>query len=134
MPVKLRPSSGTSFHSLQATSHALQPMQTEVSVKNPIRGWASAPYEPGHDSTRKPSTLIGSPPALDSFDPRSAHQIPARARYDSTSSRSSRPRGRRPGRISHVEALYSPMWTFESSPSPSRSLAESPLLYPSRPQ
>jgi hypothetical protein len=38
MPVNSRPSSGTSFHSLQATSQALQPMQTEVSVKNPIRG------------------------------------------------------------------------------------------------
>src|ERR1700737_4483314 len=29
---KLSPSSGTSFHSLQATSHALHPMQTDVSV------------------------------------------------------------------------------------------------------
>ena len=38
MPVRLSPSSGTAFHSLQATSQALQPMQTEVSVKNPIRG------------------------------------------------------------------------------------------------
>src|SRR4051794_13266615 len=37
MPVKLSPSSGTRFHSLQATSHALQPMHTDVSVKNPIR-------------------------------------------------------------------------------------------------
>src|SRR5579875_3243630 len=40
MPVNWRPSSGTWFHSLQATSHALQPMQTDVSVKNPIRGGA----------------------------------------------------------------------------------------------
>src|SRR5438067_4532817 len=38
IPVRFRPSSGTWFHSLQATSQALQPMQTEVSVKNPIRG------------------------------------------------------------------------------------------------
>ena len=37
------PSSGTWFHSLHATSHALQPMQTLVSVKNPTRGWASSP-------------------------------------------------------------------------------------------
>ena len=36
-PVKSRPSSGTSFHSLQATSHALQPMQIDVSVKKPTR-------------------------------------------------------------------------------------------------
>jgi hypothetical protein len=41
MPVKTRPSSGTRFHSLHATSHALQPMQTEVSVKKPMRGGAS---------------------------------------------------------------------------------------------
>ena len=40
--MKSRPSSGTSFHSLQATSHALQPMQTDVSVKKPTRSgsWA----------------------------------------------------------------------------------------------
>src|ERR1019366_1476705 len=40
IPVSSSPSSGTAFHSLQATSHALQPMHTEVSVKNPIRGGA----------------------------------------------------------------------------------------------
>src|SRR5665811_714386 len=37
-PRKSMPSSGTLFHSLQATSQALQPMQTVVSVKNPSRG------------------------------------------------------------------------------------------------
>jgi hypothetical protein len=37
------PSSGTRFHSLQATSQALQPMQTEVSVKKPTRGRAAWP-------------------------------------------------------------------------------------------
>src|SRR5689334_3378743 len=41
MPSRLNPSSGTPFHSLHATSHALQPMQMLVSVKNPIRGGAS---------------------------------------------------------------------------------------------
>jgi hypothetical protein len=35
------PSSGTRFHSLHATSQALQPMHTEVSVKKPTRlGWS----------------------------------------------------------------------------------------------
>ena len=34
---------GIWFHSLQATSHALQPMHTEVSVKNPTRGLACSP-------------------------------------------------------------------------------------------
>ena len=38
MPSRSKPDSGTAFHSLQATSQALQPMQTLVSVKNPIRG------------------------------------------------------------------------------------------------
>src|SRR3982751_539099 len=42
-PVQTRPSSGTRFHSLQATSQALQPMQTEVSVKKPTRSLASSP-------------------------------------------------------------------------------------------
>ena len=37
-----KPSSGTPFHSLQATSQALQPMQIEVSVKNPLRGGGAA--------------------------------------------------------------------------------------------
>src|ERR671931_864578 len=36
-PVQTIPSSGTRFHSLHATSQALQPMQTEVSVKKPTR-------------------------------------------------------------------------------------------------
>jgi hypothetical protein len=34
--------SGTWFHSLQATSQALQPMHSDVSVKKPIRGFASS--------------------------------------------------------------------------------------------
>src|ERR1051325_5755290 len=35
-PLKTKPSSGSWFHCLQATSQALQPMQTVVSVKNPV--------------------------------------------------------------------------------------------------
>src|SRR5436190_22850624 len=42
-PVQTSPSSGTRFHSLQATSQALHPMQTEVSVKKPTRSFASSP-------------------------------------------------------------------------------------------
>src|SRR4051794_5575810 len=37
IPDNASPSSGTWFHSLHAPSHALQPMQTLVSVKKPIR-------------------------------------------------------------------------------------------------
>src|SRR5947208_7644444 len=40
-PLNASPSSGTSFHSLHATSHALQPMHTLVSVKNPTRPCSS---------------------------------------------------------------------------------------------
>src|SRR2546421_7428525 len=36
MPVKNIPSAGSWFHSLHATSQALHPMHTVVSVKNPI--------------------------------------------------------------------------------------------------
>src|SRR3954470_5129756 len=36
-PRKFMPSSGTAFHSLHATSQALQPMQIDVSVKKPLR-------------------------------------------------------------------------------------------------
>src|SRR3982751_157488 len=43
-PVKGCMSSGTKFHSLHATSHALQPMQTVVSVKKPTRCCVSLPY------------------------------------------------------------------------------------------
>src|SRR5579871_196101 len=44
MPERASPSSGTWFHSLHATSQALQPMQTVVSVKKPIRGgWSRQP-------------------------------------------------------------------------------------------
>src|SRR4051795_4459374 len=44
-PVHLRPSSGIRFHSLHATSQALQPMQTDVSVKKPTRSFCSSPYD-----------------------------------------------------------------------------------------
>src|SRR3712207_8793049 len=41
------PSWGTPFHSLHATSQALQPMQMDVSVKKPLRGGgASQPARP----------------------------------------------------------------------------------------
>ena len=41
VPRRFSPLSGTSFHSLHATSQALQPMQMDVSVKNPTRGGGS---------------------------------------------------------------------------------------------
>src|SRR5947209_19874398 len=36
MPVNVSPSSGSWFHCLHATSHALQPIHRVVSVKNPL--------------------------------------------------------------------------------------------------
>src|SRR6476659_11345109 len=35
-PLQRKPSCGTSFHSLHATSHALHPMQSVESVKKPV--------------------------------------------------------------------------------------------------
>src|SRR5437763_6925325 len=35
-PLQRKPSAGTSFHSLHATSHALHPMQSVESVKKPV--------------------------------------------------------------------------------------------------
>lgn len=59
MPSRSSPEPGTSFHSLQATSHALQPMQTLVSVKKPIRGGASVQPASGAGSNG-PDRLFGS--------------------------------------------------------------------------
>src|SRR5436190_21193018 len=42
IPVSCWIESGTWFHSLQATSHALQPMHSDVSVKKPICGFVSS--------------------------------------------------------------------------------------------
>src|SRR3954471_839710 len=44
-PSMSSPSSGMPFHSLQATSQALQPMQMEVSVKKPLRAGGSTQPE-----------------------------------------------------------------------------------------
>jgi len=51
VPEKSKPSSGTPFHSLHATSQALQPMHSDVSVKNPSLGW----------SVVHPASVAGSP-------------------------------------------------------------------------
>src|SRR6478609_6507499 len=84
-PSRSNPSSGTPFHSLHATSHALQPMQTDVSVKNPMRGsgghpasaatFGSGPYSwlpiPATQSRRRAVTdLVAAgchPPSLVAF-------------------------------------------------------------------
>ena len=104
--MKPRPSSGTSFHSLQATSHALQPMQSVVSVK-------------------KPDPLLGSsPPArraarIAELDRRPVHAVAVRsgpapvAGDELRQPRSARAPARR--RMSQVAALASWMWTFGSS-------------------
>src|SRR6187431_2657108 len=51
MPSRSSPLCGTPFHSLQATSQALQPMQTLVSVKNPIRGCSAGQPASGAGSS-----------------------------------------------------------------------------------
>src|SRR3984893_1654005 len=52
-------SAGNWFHSLQATSHALQPMQSVVSVKKPT-GWPRWKVT-GADGVPVPVTLTGCP-------------------------------------------------------------------------
>src|SRR5262249_38843860 len=44
-PLQRNPSPGTSFHSLQATSQALQPMQSVESVKKPVTLTTRSPEE-----------------------------------------------------------------------------------------
>ncbi len=82
---------GTPFHCLHATSQALQPMQTEVSVKNPMRGgwsmWPASPatsssgpnrlHVPCARSTLRSAVLIRSQSLMEP-------PIPARRRYSST--------------------------------------------------
>ena len=41
IPVNVKPSAGTPFHSLHATSQALQPMQTVESVRKAVTGMRS---------------------------------------------------------------------------------------------
>src|SRR5436305_14740793 len=66
-PVHTWPSCGMRFHSLHATSHALQPMQTDVSVKKPTRSCFSSPYasQPAGEPVGciKLLTSCASPPA-----------------------------------------------------------------------
>src|SRR5664279_982229 len=68
-PSRFSPSSGTPFHSLQATSQALQPMQIEVSVKKPLRGGGSG--QPASLATRFASEisrlLMTDPPVVGRF-------------------------------------------------------------------
>src|SRR3954452_15242880 len=60
------PSAGRSFHCLHATSHALQPMHTVVSVKKPIRAAAgrstaisvNGPLRPGVPRLLRPVVLV----------------------------------------------------------------------------
>ena len=138
-------------------------MHTEVSVKNPTRaGWSSGsrPRPPRRAAARTAGSSDRSPSAQGSpSSPSSCRSLPvARSRGSSVSTgarpptgmapdcpsgppavllqlRSSGPRGRRPGRMSHVDALLSWMWVFGSRMTPSRSLPESPgqtcLRFPS---
>ena len=53
---------GSSFHSLQATSQALQPMHTEVSVKKPYRTPAVGASGTRRAHGRPPSWIGGRPP------------------------------------------------------------------------
>ena len=73
----LKPSSGMPFHSLQATSQALQPMQIEVSVKNPTRGGDSSQpaSRAGPAGSRGAEREAGRPAGLAGID---GHAVPSR--------------------------------------------------------
>src|SRR3954463_11425526 len=142
-PSRFMPSSGTPFHSLHATSHALQPMQIDVSVKKPLRGGGSthAASMAGlvgpaswlrQKDIRQPPSGSGEWSGVECGEPvRSSLPVivvvPARDWYSATSRSRSSPLGRRPGTMSQLPALLSWIWTFGSSATPSRSLAASPL-------
>src|SRR4051812_38300646 len=63
IPLNTSPSSGMPFHSLQATSHALQPMHTLVSVKNPTRCASSGVSSQPQLTSHPPPGVVGDPRA-----------------------------------------------------------------------
>src|SRR5205823_4308700 len=77
IPLNENPSSGNWFHCLHATSHALQPMHTVVSVKNPtviapaaLAGCRpSTPSTPGSTRSDRPRTRSARWPSHRARDP-----------------------------------------------------------------
>src|SRR3954471_3714752 len=120
IPVKRNPSAGSWFHCLQATSQALQPMQSVVSVKKPL---VPTPYS------------FGSSCCLGTLPPRGWTFGMSRG-MSGTLARSSpryaarRLRDLRPGTMSPVNAFDSWMCTLGSATKPMRSLAASPCTRP----
>ena len=101
IPLHTKPSSGTSFHSLQATSHALQPMQIVASVRNAV-------------------VLVSSLPIR--------HEAPARRCADSRDRLQFS--SRLPRSTLQSSPLVSIMRTFGSSEIATRSLPISPFTSP----
>src|SRR5207248_10937526 len=64
-PRKSNPSAGTSFHSLHATSQALHPMHSVVSVKNPTRAGAASTMATSSRTTARPDVARRSLHLLD---------------------------------------------------------------------
>lgn len=131
MPLNSIPSSGIAFHSLQATSQALQPMQTDVSVKNPTRSGGPGGRRRGPGPVRDRSAGAG--PSCPILHPCCLGDSCAPAVLRDQL-RQVGPRGRRPGRMSAVSALSSWMWAFGSSAMAMSSLAASPVEIPLGPQ
>ena len=77
--------------------------------------------------------MCGDPAAVSSTVPVSI-VIPARVRSSPIIAVSCAPRGRGPGRTSHVVTLLSWMKTFGSVTTPNRSLTTSPVIRPLPPQ
>src|ERR1041385_592814 len=144
LPLQLKPSSGTPFHSLHATSHALQPMQSVESVKQPVTvmtgGRARSvpgaagprPTEFRRSEFRIANSECGSP------SPRALPKhIDSRFSIRHSKFGSSKFRGPRSAYAFvslHENPFDSKMRTFGSSDIATRSLTTSPLTRPRGPQ
>ena len=123
----MKPSSGTAFHSLQATSQALQPMHTEVSVKKPLRFGRVGPAGVRRRVERPVERVAHARhrPVLVDVAGLERDARPAPVLVDPLAAAPDRV-GRRPGVMSQLPTLLSWMCTLGSSASPTRSFAESP--------
>src|SRR3954447_7975819 len=120
-PLKTKPSSGSWFHCLHATSQALQPIQTVVSVKNPVATYVSSPR------VWRDVTTPCFPGILRRAGGRSRHAGVAGVRTGAKCFL-------RPGSMLPVNAFDSWIETLGSPTNEIRWLAESPRTSPALPQ
>ncbi len=133
IPVKAKPSSGSWFHCLHATSHALQPMQSVVSVKKPHCSIARPLSAPPRRIGLGPSRLDGRP-AAHGPDPRQIAGRPRARIGDRGAPRRRSPSAARsewrPATMVQVSAFDSWIETFGSATNGMSSFAGSPRSRP----